>query len=170
MALARPVTQSAMAAGEAPREGQLRVRHGLLGRRTAALSSGMTAADWREPRRPGEAEPPAGHAGHPAGAAGGLAGAAGGLAGAAGGLAGAAAAADLGRAMTLLTAVRYGRGDATAGPDVEPDALTRAVDAGIGHVARLRWRALAPVRHAEGWAAGARRAWIGLTREAPWRR
>ena len=163
VALARPVTQSAMAAGEAPREGQLRVRHGLLGRRTAALSSGLTAAAWsetdanrREPRRAGEAEPSAGHAGHPAGAA--------------GGFAGATAAADLGRAMTLLTAVRYGRGDAPAGPDADPDALTRAVDAGIGHVARLRWRALAPVRHAEDWAAGARRAWTGLTTEAPWKR
>ena len=156
VALSRPVTQSAMAADEAPREGQLRVRHGLLGRRTAALSSGITAADWREPRRGGEAEPRAGHGGRPAGAA--------------GPLAGAAAAADLGRAMTLLTDVRYGRGGAAAGPDAGPDALTRAVDASIGHVARLRWRALAPVRHAEGWAAGAQRAWIGLTRGAPWKR
>ena len=149
VALSQPVTQSAMAAGEAPREGQLQVRHGLLGRRTSTLSSGLTAADWREPRRPGGAGPLAGARGH---------------------LAGATAAADLGRAMTLLTAVRYGRVDASAGPDVEPDALTRAVDAGIGHVARLRWRALAPVRHAEGWAAGARRAWIRLTREAQWKR
>ena len=155
VALSRPVTQSAMAADEAPREGQLRVRHGLLGRRTAALSSGITAADWREPRRAGETAPPAGPTERPAGAA--------------GRLAGAAAAADLGRAMTLLTDVRYGRGDA-AGPDAGPDALTRAVDASIGHVARLRWRALAPVRHAERWAAGAQRAWIGLTRGAPWKR
>ena len=166
VALSRPVTQSAMAAGEAPREGQLRVRHGLLGRRIAALSSGLTAASWRVAdadrgglHQAGEAEPLPGHPGHPVEQAD----------------PGEAAAADLHRAMTLLTAFRYGRGDAgragaPAGPDVVSDTLTRAVDAGIGHVARLRRRSLAPVRHAEAWAAGARRAWIGLTREARWKR
>ncbi len=132
VALGRPVIQSPMAAGEAPRDGQLRVRHGLLGRRTAALSSSVTAADWL--------------------------------------LAATPAATNLHRAMTLLTAFRYGRGDETTAPGVEPDALTRAVDAGIGHVGQLRWRARAPVRHAGRWADGARQAWIRLTREAPWRR
>ena len=132
VALGRPVTQSSMAAGEAPRDGQLRVRHGLLGRRTAALSSAVTAADWRLATTP--------------------------------------AATDLRRAMKLLTAVRYGRGDETTGSGVEPDALTRAVDAGIGHIAQLRWRALAPVRHAGRWADGTRQAWTRLTRGAPWTR
>ena len=132
VALSRPVTQSPMAAGEAPRDGQLQVRHGLLGRRTAAISSAVTAADCRLAETP--------------------------------------AAADLHRAMSLLTAVRYGRGDETMGPDVEPAALARAVDAGIGHVERLRWRVLAPVRHVGRWADGARQAWTRLTRQAPWRR
>ncbi len=145
VALSRPVTQSAMAAGEAPRDGQLRVRHGLLGRRVAALSSGITAADWRAPHRADEAEPLAGHTERQAGTA--------------GRLAGEAAAADLHRAMTLLTRFRYGGGDETADPDAGPDALTRALDAGIGHVARLRWRALAPVRHFIRWVDAARRAW-----------
>ena len=148
VALSRPVTQSAIAAGETPREGQLRVRHGLLGRRTAALSSGLTAAAWPEPYRDG-AGPPSGPAGR---------------------LAGAAAAADLHRAMTLLTTVRYGRDDGPTGPAPEPGALTRALDAGIGRVARLRWQALAPVRHANRWADAARRAWAGLTTGAAWRR
>ena len=130
VALGRPVTQSVLAAGEAPRDGQLRVRHGLLGRRTAALSSSVTAADWRLATTP--------------------------------------AATDLRRAMKLLTAVRYGRGDETTGSGVEPDALTRAVDAGIGHIGQLRWRARAPVRHAGRWADGARQAWTRLTRGAPW--
>ena len=148
VALSRPVTQSAIAAGETPREGQLRVRHGLLGRRAAALSSGLTAAAWSEPYRDG-AGPPSGPAGR---------------------LAGAAAAADLHRAMTLLTTVRYGRDDAPTGPAPEPGALTRALDAGIGRVARLRWQALAPVRHANRWADAVRRAWAGLTTGAAWRR
>ena len=47
VALSRPVTQSALAAGEAPRDGQLEVRHGLLARRTAAISSAVSAADCR---------------------------------------------------------------------------------------------------------------------------
>ena len=148
VALSRRVTQSAVAAGETPREGQLRVRHGLLRRRTAALSSGLTAAAWSEPYRDG--------AGHPPGPA--------------GQLAGAAAEADLNRAMTLLTAVRYGRDDALAGSEPEPGALTRALDAGIDHVGRLRWQALAPVRHANRWADAARRAWAGLATGAAWRR
>ena len=148
VALSRRVTQSAIAAGETPREGQLRVRHGLLGRRTAAVSSGLTAGAWSEPYRDG--------AGHPPGPA--------------GQLAGAAAAADIDRAMTLLTAVRYGRDDAPAGSEPEPDALTRALDAGIDHVGRLRWQALAPVRHANRWADAARRAWAGLATGAAWRR
>ena len=148
VALSRRVTQSAVAAGETPREGQVRVRHGLLGRRTAALSSGLTAAAWSEPYRDG--------AGHPPGPA--------------GQLAGAAAAADLSRAMTLLTAVRYGRDDAPAGSEPEPGALTRALDAGIDHVGRLRWQALAPVRHANRWADAARRAWAGLAMGVAWRR
>lgn len=79
-------------------------------------------------------------------------------------------AADLGRAMALLTAFRYRRGDEATPPDIEPDALTRALDAGIAHVARLRWRALAPVRRVEGWADAARREWTRLTSEAPWTR
>ena len=149
VAMSRPVTQSAVADDETPRDGQLRVRHGLLGRRTAAVSSGLTAAAWREPER-------SRGAGH--------------LARAAGHLAGAAAAADLDRAMTLLTTVRYGRGDEPAGPDLEPDALTQALDAGIDHVRRLRWRVLGPVRHASRWAGAARRAWTRLTPEAAWRR
>ena len=148
VALSRPVTQSAIAAGETPREGQLRVRHGLLGRRTAALSSDLTTAAWSEPYRDGAGRPP----------------------GPAGQLAGAAAAADLNRAMTLLTAVRYGRDDAPAGSEPEPGAMTRALDAGIDHVGRLRWQALAPVRHANRWADAARRAWAGLATGAAWRR
>ncbi len=132
VALGRPVTQSVLAAGEAPRDGQLRVRHGLLGRRTAALSSAVTAADWHLATTP--------------------------------------AATDLCRAMKLLTAVRYGRGDETTDSGVEPDALTRAVDAGIAHIGQLRWRALAPVRHAGRWTDGARQAWTRLTRGAPWTR
>ncbi len=132
VALSRPVTQSPIAAGEAPRDGQLRVRHGLLGRRTAAMSSAVTAADFRLAETP--------------------------------------AAADLHRAMSLLTAARYGRGDETMGPGVEPAALTRAVDAGIGHVGRLRWRVLAPVRRVGRWTEGARQAWTRLTRQASWRR
>ena len=147
VALSRPVTQSAVADDETPREGQLRVRHGLLGRRTAAVSSGLTAAAWRAPERSGGAGHPARAAGHPA-----------------------AAAADLNRAMTLLTTVRYGRGDEPAGRDLEPDALTQALDAGIDHVRRLRWRVLGPVRHADRWADAARRAWTRLTAEAAWRR
>ena len=148
VALSRPVTQSAVADDETPREGQLRVRHGLLGRRTAAVSSGLTAAAWRAPER-------SGGVGHPARAAGHLAG---------------AAAADLDRAMTLLTSVRYGRDNEPAGPDLEPDALTRALDAGIDHVRRLRWRVLGPVRHANRRADAARRAWTRLTAGAAWRR
>ena len=148
VAMSRPVTQSAVADDETPREGQLRVRHGLLGRRTAAVSSGLTAAAWRAPERSGGAGHPARAAGHPA----------------------AAAAADLDRAMTLLTTVRYGRGDEPAGPSLESEALTRALDAGIDHVRRLRWRVLAPVRHAGRWADAARRAWTRLTAGAAWRR
>ncbi len=155
VALSRPVTQSAMTGGETPRDGQLRVRHGLLGRRTAALSSSVTATDWQEPGRDDAGQPSA-NTERPAGV---------GVR-----LAGAGAAADLHRAMTLLTAFRYGRGDETTGPEVEPDALTRAVDAGIGHVAQLRWRVVAPVRHASRWTGGARRLWTRLTRRAPWRR
>ena len=140
VALSRPVARSAVPAGETPRDGQLRLRHGLLGRRTAVVSSGLTAADWRAPRRSGGPAP----------------------------LAGGPAAADLGRAMALLTTVRYGRGGETAAP--EPDAVTRALDAGIAHVGRLRWRALAPVRRAAAWADAARRGWTRTTRGAPWRR
>ena len=132
VASSRPVTQSPIAAGEAPRDGQLRVRHGLLGRRTAAISSAVTAADRRLAETP--------------------------------------TAADLRRAMSLLTAFRYGRGDETMGPDIEPAALTRAVNAGIGHVEQLRWRVLAPVQHVGRWVDGARRAWTRLTREVSWRR
>ena len=149
VALSRPVTQSAVADNETPRDGQLRVRHGLLGRRTAAVSSGLTAAAWREPEWSGGARHPARAAGH---------------------LAGAAAAADLDRAMTLFTTVRYGRGDEPAGPDLEPDALTQALDAGIDHVRRLRWQVLGPVRHASRWGDAARRTWARLTAEAAWRR
>ncbi len=156
VALSRPVTQSTITADETPREGQLRVRHGLLGHRTATISSGLTAAAWGEPSR--------------SGAAGHLVGAAGHLAGATGHLAGAAAVADLDRAMTQLTTVRYGRGDELAGPGLEPDALTRGLDACIDHVGRLRWRVLAPVRHADRWADAARRAWTRLTAGVAWRR
>ncbi len=175
VALERPVTQSALAAGEAPRDGQLRVRHGLLGRRTAALSSSVTATDWHEPGRDDEAGPLAGraepsgqaeqsgHAGRPS-AHTGL------PAGVGASLAGADAAADLHRAMTLLTTFRYGRGDGSTAPRVESDALTRALDAGIGHVARLRWRVLGPVRHFDRWTHAARRASRSVSREAPWRR
>ena len=129
VALSRPVARSAVSAGKPPRDGQLRLRHGLLGRRTAVVSSGLTAADWRAPRRSGGAAP----------------------------LAGDRAAADLGRAMALLTTVRYGRGGEAAAPG--PDAVTQALDAGIAHVGRLRWRALAPVRRAGAWADAARRGW-----------
>ncbi len=132
VALGRPVTQSALAAGEEARDGQLRVRHGLLGRRTAALSSAVTTADRR--------------------------------------LAATPATADLHRAMSLLTAFRYGYSAETTGRDVEPVALTRAVDAGIGRVAQLRWRALAPVRRASRWTDAVRQAWTRLTRDTPWRR
>lgn len=205
VALSRPVAQTALAAGEVPRDGQLRVRHGLLGRRTAAVSSRLTAADWRAPGRGGAAARIADDAGNQAGGAtpsGGDTGlrtdGAGLRAGSAaspadsaahrtdadkslasgtappdtgtGLLADAGTAADLGRAMALLTAFRYRRGDEATPPDVEPDALTRALDAGIAHVARLRWRALAPVRRADGWADAARREWTRLTSEAPWKR
>ena len=168
VALGRPVTQSPMAAGEAPRDGQLRVRHGLLGRRTAALSSSVTATDWHEPSRDG-AEPLAGQAersgrdGRPSGDTGRPP-----AVGA--GLAGAGAAADFHQAMTLLTAFRYGRGDGTTAPLGESDALTRALDAGIGHVAQLRWRVLAPVRHINRWVDAARGARTRPTKETPWRR
>ena len=64
VALSRPVTQSPMAAGDAPRDGQLRVHHGLLGRRTAALSSSVTTTDWHEAHRDDGAEPLAGRAEH----------------------------------------------------------------------------------------------------------
>ena len=148
VALGRPVTQSAMAAGEVPRDGQLQVRHGLLGRRTAALSSSVTAADYRAPHGDDGTEPLPGDTGPQAGLT--VQGAA-----AAGRLVGESTATDLQRAMTLLTAFRYARGDGTA----DPDALTRALDAGIGHVARLRWRALAPVRHFDRWADAVRRTW-----------
>ena len=157
VALGRPVTQSAMAAGEAPRDGQLQVRHGLLGRRTAALSSSVTAADWRAPHGdhgteplPGDTGPLAGRTVHRGAAA--------------NRLAGESTATDLQRAMTLLTAFRYARGDGSADPDAEPDALTRALDAGIDRVARLRWRALAPVRHFDRWADAVRRTWPSLAR------
>ena len=173
--LGRPVTQSPIAAGEAPRDGQLRVRHGLLGRCTAALSSSVTTTDWHDPGRDDGTGPLAGPAGPPgqveqSGRAGGPSRDTGRPAGVGVRLAGAGAAADLHRAMTLLTAFRYGRGDETTGPEVEPDALTRAVDAGIGHVAQLRWRVVAPVRHAGRWADGARQLWTRLTRRAPWTR
>ena len=72
--------------------------------------------------------------------------------------------------MTLLTTFRYGRGDGSTAPRVESDALTRALDAGIGHVASLRWRALGPVRHFDRWTHAARRASRSVSREAPWRR
>ena len=162
VALSRPVTQSAMAAGEAPRDGQLLARHGLLGRRAAALSSSVTTTDWDDAHRDDGAEPWAGHARHAgraerSGDAGHGSGDAGRPAGAGGRLDGAAA--DLRRAMALLTAFRYGRAEGTAAPGVESDALTRVLDAGIGHVARLRWRALTPVRHFNGWADAARRTW-----------
>ena len=156
VALGRPVTQSPMAAGEAPRDGQLRVRHGLLGRRTAALSSSVTAADWRTPHRDDGTEPLPGDTGPLAGPT--VQGAA-----AAGRLAGESTATDLQRAMTLLTAFRYARGNGTD-TGAEPDALTRALDAGIGQVAGLRWRALAPVRHFDRWADAVRRTWPSPTR------
>ena len=174
VALGRPVTQSVLAAGEAPRDGQLGVRHGLLGRRTTALSSAVTATVWHGPDRDDGAEPPAGRAGHSrqaehSGHAGPPSGNTGRPASVGVLPVGAGVAADLHRAMTLLTAFRYGRGDETTSLGVEPDALTRAVDAGIGHVGRLRWRALAPIRHVGRWADGARQAWTRLTREAPWK-
>ncbi len=157
VALGRPVTQSAMAAGEVPRDGQLQVRHGLLGRGTAALSSSVTAADWRAPHGdhgteplPGDTGPFAGRTVHRGAAA--------------NRLAGESTATDLQRAMTLLTAFRYARGDGSADPDAEPDALTRALDAGIDRVARLRWRALAPVRHFDRWADAVRRTWPSLAK------
>ena len=204
VALSRPVAQTALAAGEAPRDGQLRVRHGLLSRQTAAVSSRLTAADWRAPGRGEAAGRIADDAGNQAGGATPSGGDAGlrtdgtGLRGgsaasladsaahrtnadrslasgtappaAGSGLLAAGSAAELGRAMALLTAFRYRRGDEATGPDVAPDALTRALDAGIVHVARLRWRALAPVRRAGGWADAVRREWIRLTSEAPWKR
>ena len=153
VALGRPVTQSPMAAGEAPRDGQLRVRHGLLGRRAAALSSSVTAADWRALNRGEGTEPPAGNSDLLAGGIGHRDAAAGRL----------GAATDLQRAMTLLTRFRYGRGEETY-PDAGPDALTRALDAGIGHIARLRWRALAPVRHLTRGTDATRRAWRTVVR------
>ena len=157
VALGRPVTQSAMAAGEAPRDGQLQVRHGLLGRRTVALSSSVTAADWRAPHGDDGTAPLPGDTGRLAGPT--VQGAA-----AAGRLVGESTETDLQRAMTLLTAFRYARGDGTADTDAEPDSLARALDAGIGHVARLRWRALAPVRHFDRWADAVRRTWPSLAR------
>ena len=162
VALSRPVTQSPIAAGEAPRDGQLLVRHALLGRRTAVLSSSVTTTDWDEALRDDGAEPPAGHAEH-SGHAGHRSGDVGRPAGVGVRLDGAGTAADLHRAMALLTAFRYGRGDGTVA-GVESDALTRALDAGLGHVARLRWRALAPVRHFDGWVDAARRTWQPVSR------
>ena len=203
VALSRPVAQTAVAAGEVPRDGQLRVRHGLLGRQTAAVSSRLTAADWRAPGRVGAvrvadggspaggATPSGGDAGLGADGAGLRAGGDASLtdsaaqradadkslaSGTAPPDAGAGlpadddAAADLGRAMALLTAFRYRRGDEATVPDVHPDALTRALDVGIVHVTRLRWRALAPVRRAGVWADAVRREWTRLTNEAPWKR
>ena len=164
VALGRPVTQSPMAAGEAPRDGQLQVRQGLLGRRTAALSSSVTATDWHEPGRDDGTGPLAGRAEHSgqaehSGRNGRSSGDTGRPAAVGVRLTGAGTAADFHRAMTLLTAFRYGRGDEPTHPGAGPDALTRAVDAGIGHVARLRWRALAPVRHFDRWADATGRAW-----------
>ena len=109
-------------------------------------------------------------AGHHAGGAASLASGAAPPAADAGLLADEDAAADLGRAMVLLTAFRYRRGGDETAPEIEPDALTRALNAGIAHVARLRWRALAPVRRASGWADAARQEWTRLTSEAPWKR
>lgn len=175
VALSRPVTQSPLAPGQAPRDGQLRVRHGLLGRRTAAISSSVTATGWREPARDDRAGPLAGrreHAGRmePSGHAEPSSAQAARPVGVGVRLAGAEAAADLHRAMTLLTAFRYGRGDGAAAPGVESDALTRALDAGIGHVAQLRWRALAPVRRLGRWVDAARGARTRSAQETPWRR
>ena len=175
VALGRPVTQSAMAAGEAPRDGQLQVRHGLLGRRTAALSSSVTATDWHEPSRDDGAEPLAGQAEHSgdtehSGRDGRPSGDTGRRAAVGASLAGAGAAADFHRAMTLLTAFRYGNGDGTTAPGGGSDALTRALDAGIGQVAQLRWRVLAPVRHINRWVDAARGARTRLTKETPWKR
>ena len=169
VALGRPVTQSPMAAGAAPRDGQLRVRHGLLGRRTAALSSSVTAADWHQAHRDDGAGPLAGDAGQSgraerSGHAGHRSRDTGRPGGGGARLDGTGTAADLHRAMALLTAFRYARGDATGTPAVESDALTPAFDAGLGHVARLRWRALAPVRHFNGWADAARRTWQSVSR------
>ena len=169
VALRRPVTQSPMAAGEAPRDGQLGVRHGLLRRRTAALSSSVTAAAWHQAHRDGGAEPPAGDDGQSGHAeqsrhAGQVSGDTGRAARVGVRLDGAGTAAGLHRTMALLTAFRYGRGDGARAPGVESDALTRALDDGLGHVARLRWRALAPVRHFNGWADAARRTWQSVSR------
>ena len=185
VALSRPVAQTATAAGEAPRDGQLRVRHGLLGRRTAVISAALTSADWRAPRRAGDGTPAgAEHRGRgPARPADGAltpaddAESRGGETESRNDDAPFADspdnrdddAGDLKRAMTVLTAFRYRRGGEAA-PALDPDGLTRALDAAIARVARLRRRALAPVRQVEGWAAAARREWTRLTSEAPWKR
>ena len=128
VAVAGSVTQSLVPPGTPARDGQLRLRHGVLRPKTAVISSGLTApALTRRLEHTG-----AGRTGR----------------------ADSNVAGDLGRAMTLFTAARYGRNGS-----LPTDELTREIDISIAHLKRLRWRSAAPVRHVSELMAAADDWW-----------
>ena len=129
VAVSGPVTQTPVPAGTPAREGQLRLRHGLLRHKTELISSGLTAtalsrrlAHTRAGRTTGGADIT--------------------LAG------------DLGRAIAVFTSARYSRNGS-----LSTDELTRELDTGIAQLKRLRWRSAAPVRHASELVAKADDWW-----------
>jgi hypothetical protein len=117
VAVSESVIQSPVPVGTPARDGQLRLRHGLLRPKTAVISSGLTAPALTRrledtgTGRTGGANPT--------------------LAG------------ELGRAIAVFTAARYGRNGA-----LQTDELTREIDTSITQLKRLRWRSAAPVRRA----------------------
>ena len=128
VAVAGSVTQSFVPVGTPARDGQLRLRHGLLRPKTAVISSGLTAPALTQrledtgAGRTGGADPT--------------------LAG------------ELGRAIAVFTSARYGRHGA-----LPTDELTREIDTSITQLKRLRWRSVAPVRHASELVAAAGDWW-----------
>ena len=129
VATSSPITQTVVDPGTEPREGQLRVRRGLWGPRTAVVSSALT------PHALGRAVQRlrANHPGHET------------------------AIGELERlreTMVLLTAARYG-----VETELPTESLTVELSNGISFARRLRFTVLSPVRHVERFVASARTWW-----------